>query len=96
MSAAWSVDHGDHSPDKQTTTQALRAAAVGFSNIVGCCYNSRYDFVHALRGLALPDMDGDAWMHSCIDRYINAQCMEHANREVKQGYRKGCSQCDLG
>ena len=30
------------------------------------------------------------WMeaHGCIDRY-SAQCMEHANREVKQGYRQG-------
>jgi hypothetical protein len=30
------------------------------------------------------------WMeaHGCIDRY-SAQCMEHANRDVKQGYRQG-------
>jgi hypothetical protein len=30
------------------------------------------------------------WMeaHGCINRYI-AQCMEHAKREVKQGYRQG-------
>jgi hypothetical protein len=28
------------------------------------------------------------WMdaHGCIDRY-SAQCMEQANKEVKQGYR---------
>jgi hypothetical protein len=26
--------------------------------------------------------------HGCIDRY-GAQCMEHANRKVKQGYRQG-------
>jgi hypothetical protein len=30
------------------------------------------------------------WMgaHGCIDRYI-AKCIEHANREVKQGHRQG-------
>jgi hypothetical protein len=63
MSAAWRADFGSDKADKQAAAQALRAAVEVSFSIFGCCCCSGCDSVYALRGLALPDMDGSAWLH---------------------------------
>jgi hypothetical protein len=86
MSAAWSADPGDDAADRHAASQALRVAAEGFL--------SAFLDVAAAADVT-PYMHFVAWhfptwmeAHGCINRY-SAQCMEHANKEVKQGYRQG-------
>jgi hypothetical protein len=81
MSAAWSEDPGDDTTDRQINAQALRAAAEGF-------FPAFLDVFAAAD--VTPYMHFSVWhfptwreAHGFIDRY-SAQCMEHANMEVKQ------------
>jgi hypothetical protein len=83
---AWSADPGDDAADRQTAAKALCAAAYGF-------FSAFLDVAAAAD--VTPYMHFVVWhfptwmeAHVCIGRY-SAQCMKHANREVKQGYRQG-------
>jgi hypothetical protein len=86
MSAAWSPDPGDDQADRHVAAQVLRAAAEGlFSAFLDVATVADVTpYVHFVVWHFPTCLEA----HGCIDCY-NEQCMEHANREVKQGYRQG-------
>jgi hypothetical protein len=87
ISAPWSADPEDDAADRHAAPQVERAAAEGFFSA----------FLDAPAADVIPYIHFVAWhfptlmdTHGCIDRY-SSQCMEHANTEVKPGYRQGSS-----
>jgi hypothetical protein len=80
MSAAWSAYHGEGS--STSTTHSRGGIFSAFLNVAPAADVTSY--------MHFVVWHFPTWMeaHGCIDRY-SAQCMEHANMEVKQGYRQG-------
>eukprot|EP00873_Tetraselmis_striata_P014508 jgi/Tetstr1/434772/TSEL_023823.t1 len=86
MTAAWKVDPGDDPEARSRAARVLRDAVELF-------FAAFLDIATAED--ITPYMHHAAWhfpmwmeRHGCIDHY-SAQCMEHSNREIKQGFRQG-------
>jgi hypothetical protein len=82
MNAAWSADAGDNAADRHVLRAAAEDLFSAFFVVVATA-----DVTPYMRFVA---WHFPTWMeaHGGIDRY-SAKCMEHANTQVKQGYRQG-------
>eukprot|EP00873_Tetraselmis_striata_P001057 jgi/Tetstr1/421321/TSEL_012292.t1 len=86
MTTAWRVDPGDD-PEARSRAAPVMRDAVELFFAAFLDIDTTEDI--------MPYMHHAAWhfpmwmeRHGCIDHY-SAQCMEHGNREIKQGFRQG-------